>query len=166
MLYKNLFSYDLEVGYKFSPDLYLNVVSRWPDMSDYLLRTDSRGYRNDLKTTRNEGYSQTLTNVFAGCSFTAGDGVSNSQRFSNLYSTHSLNLAIPGSCFRQQLIVLIKELSGKRVHNLFLTPFIGCIYRMMDQSRTFKASSLQCTFYKPFLTKDVHGYTIQQAPPP
>jgi len=75
-----LFTYHPTVGYTFTP----NQKHRIPHESGgYLVKTDSLGFRNSSEISADR------KNVFVfGDSFTAGDGVSNGKRWSDLLGSH------------------------------------------------------------------------------
>ena len=76
-----LFEYDPDIGYRFVPHLKTRVAS--PD-GGYLVRTNGQGFRNDREFERDDSTPRIL--VF-GDSFTAGDGVSNGSRYSDVLET-------------------------------------------------------------------------------
>src|SRR5262249_38326645 len=73
-----LFEYDPDIGFRFVPNLKTRVAS--PD-GGYLVRTNGQGFRNDREFERDDATPRVL--VF-GDSFTAGDGVSNGSRYSDM----------------------------------------------------------------------------------
>ena len=78
--YRQIFKYDSRLGYKYVNNLSLTILGDSGEGSkDYKLVTDNFGFRNDI----NVNDIETFDNLFIGCSFTAGDGVPNSQRFSD-----------------------------------------------------------------------------------
>ena len=78
--YRQIFKYDSKLGYKYVNNLSITILGDKDEKSiDYKLVTDNFGFRNDIKINS----SKTVDNLFIGCSFTAGDGVSNSQRFTD-----------------------------------------------------------------------------------
>jgi lysophospholipase L1-like esterase len=98
-----LFEYDPDIGYRFVPHLRTRVMST---EGGYLLRTNALGFRSEREFERDDRSHRVL--VF-GDSFTAGDGVSNASRYTDILETllPSLevhNFGLPGSGTDQQLI--------------------------------------------------------------
>ncbi len=103
-----LFEYDADIGYRFVPHLKTRVVS--PD-GGYLVRTNALGFRSDREFERHASDARRIL-VF-GDSFTAGDGVSNGSRYTDVLETllapvEVHNFGLPGSGTDQQFIAYRK----------------------------------------------------------
>jgi hypothetical protein len=106
---RQLFEYHPTIGYKFIPQLKARIQH---EAGGYLLRTNREGFRSeiDFKTEKEPGKKRIL---FFGDSFTAGDGVSNKYRFTDILEqslpgTEIYNFGLSGSGTDQQYL-LYKE---------------------------------------------------------
>jgi hypothetical protein len=106
---RQLFEYHPTIGYKFIPQLKARIQH---EAGGYLVRTNREGFRSeiDFKTEKEPGRKRIL---FFGDSFTAGDGVSNKYRFTDvleqsLPGTEIYNFGLSGSGTDQQYL-LYKE---------------------------------------------------------
>ena len=76
--YRQIFKYDSKLGYKYVRNLSITIIGDSDEgTKDYKFVTDNFGFRNDFKIDD----FNLIENLFIGCSFTAGDGVANCQRF-------------------------------------------------------------------------------------
>jgi lysophospholipase L1-like esterase len=104
-LHRQLMQYDEVFGYKFVPGLKVRIPH---EGGGYLVKTNADGFRcNNEATTKKPRGRRIL--VF-GDSFTAGDGVSNGKRYSdlleqNLDDTEVLNFGLSGSGTDQQYLI-------------------------------------------------------------
>src|SRR5579864_4794286 len=106
------FEYDPDIGYRFVPQLKTRVMS---GDGGYLVRTNSVGFRSEREFERGDSNGHRLL-VF-GDSFTAGDGVSNANRYTDILETllpplEVHNFGLPGSGTDQQFIVYCKLAKG------------------------------------------------------
>ena len=103
---KQIFEYHPLIGYKFIPDLKTRIQH---EAGGYLLRTNNWGFRSEHDFTV-EKKADTKRILFFGDSFTAGDGVSNKSRYTDLLglslpNTEIFNFGLPGSGTDQQFIL-------------------------------------------------------------
>jgi hypothetical protein len=101
------FEYDPDIGYRFVPHLRTRVMSA---DGGYLVRTNALGFRSEREFERDDRSHRLL--VF-GDSFTAGDGVSNANRYTDVLETllppiEVHNFGLPGSGTDQQFIAYCK----------------------------------------------------------
>ena len=83
--YRQILTYDSNIGYKFVPNINFTVVGDPDDnMTDYVIKTDSLGYRNERDIIEIGNYEKKIDIdvLYLSCSFTAGDGVDNSSNSS------------------------------------------------------------------------------------
>lgn len=108
-----LYQYDPDIGHRFIPNLKLRVPT---ESGGYLLRTNSIGFRNDKEFGNEPGRRRIL--IF-GDSFTAGDGVSNGHRYSDVLerllgaeAVEIHNFGLSGTGTDQQYLVYRKFAAG------------------------------------------------------
>jgi len=129
-----LFEYDPDIGYRFVPHLKTRVAS--PD-GGYLLRTNGQGFRNDREFERDDATPRVL--VF-GDSFTAGDGVSNGNRYSDMLEpllpgVQVHNFGLPGSGTDAQFICYRKVAEGAPCRAGVLAVLVENIRRIVSPYR-------------------------------
>ena len=129
-----LFEYDPDIGYRFVPHLKTRVAS--PD-GGYLVRTNGLGFRSDREFERDDQAPRVL--VF-GDSFTAGDGVSNGSRYSDVLETllppvEVHNFGLPGSGTDAQYICYGKLAAGAPCRAVVLAVLVENIRRIVSPYR-------------------------------
>lgn len=129
-----LFEYDPDIGYRFVPHLKTRVAS--PD-GGYLVRTNGQGFRSDREFERDDAAPRVL--VF-GDSFTAGDGVSNGSRYSDVLETllppvEVHNFGLPGSGTDAQYICYSKLAQGAPCRAVVLAVLVENIRRIVSPYR-------------------------------
>ncbi len=102
--HRQIFCYNEKIGHLFVPNLNARVMN---ENGGYYVRTNSMGFRSDTEfETKKTGKPRIL---FFGDSNTAADGVSNSERFSDLVGKHFdaevYNFGLSGSGTDQQYLV-------------------------------------------------------------
>lgn len=113
------YEYHPLTGYKFMPDLKIRVQH---EGGGYFVKTNNHGFRSDQDYAHTKGSARRIL-VF-GDSFTAGDGVSNKYRFTDLLQagldgTEVYNFGLPGSGTDQQYL-LYKEYAHQYEHDLLV----------------------------------------------
>ncbi|WP_343676659.1 SGNH/GDSL hydrolase family protein [Paraburkholderia heleia] len=111
-LHRRLMQYDPVLGYRFVPRLKLRIPH---EGGGYLVKTNGDGFRCDHQVTPHKNRAHRVL-VF-GDSFTAGDGVSNGKRYSdvleeNLCDTEVLNFGLSNSGTDQQYLIF-QQYAGK-----------------------------------------------------
>ena len=145
--YRQIFKYDSRLGYKYVNNLSLTILGDSGEGSkDYKLVTDNFGFRNDI----NVNDIETFDNLFIGCSFTAGDGVPNSQRFSDNLNSSSYNAGLSGSGFVQQCLIAEYCANFIKPKRLIISPYIGCIQRNFLKNRSSRLMGYNKLWYKPY----------------
>ncbi|MFO1159311.1 MAG: SGNH/GDSL hydrolase family protein [Reyranellaceae bacterium] len=129
-----LFEYDPDIGYRFVPHLKTRVAS--PD-GGYLVRTNGQGFRSDREFERDDAAPRVL--IF-GDSFTAGDGVSNGSRYSDVLETllppvEVHNFGLPGSGTDAQWICYQKLAQGAPCRAVVLAVLVENIRRIVSPYR-------------------------------
>ena len=166
--YKQLITYDQKLGFKFVPNLDVTIPGDPEnELYSYKIRTDPYGFRNDgyldIKTSKKPIY---IDNLFLGCSFTAGDGVSNQHRFSDLMGGSFYNAAISGSCMVQQVLAGIECSNYFNVKNIFFMPYLGCILRNLEKTRELPLYGARHRWNKPQVSLKNNILMIENQPIP
>ncbi len=130
----SLFQYDPDIGYRFVPHLKVRVAT---SDGGYLLRTNALGFRNDREFETRSSARRIL--VF-GDSFTAGDNVSNGQRYSDhldqaLAPVEVHNFGLPGSGTDQHSIIWNKFAKGADAEVVVIAVLVENIRRIVSAYR-------------------------------
>ncbi len=164
--YRQTFIFDPQIGYKFQPNLSVTIIGDEKDnMQDYKLTIDKFGYRNYLKDLTSNDKFIAIDNLFIGCSFTAGDGVENESRFTDLIGD-SYNAAIPGTCTIQQFSIAEDCTKFLKPKNVIFSPYLGCLSRSYLSQRSTYFLSSRHNWFKPYLKKLNGEITIKNIPVP
>jgi lysophospholipase L1-like esterase len=137
-----LFRHHPIIGYTFIPNLKTRVEH---EAGGYLIRTNSSGFRSEHEFTaeRTEGKRRIL---LFGDSFTAGDGVSNKYRYSDLLESllpgvEVYNFGLPGSGTDQHYLVW-REIAHASEHDLIIIAAqVENIRRVAARYRLARSSS-------------------------
>jgi carbamoyltransferase len=146
------FQYDPDIGYRFIPNLKLRIATK---SGGYLISTNSLGFRSDREYVVPSAKRQIL--IF-GDSFTAGDGVSNGQRYSdvleNLLGAERAevhNFGIPGSGTDQQYIAYRKFIENPGDSIVVMAVLVENIRRITSAFRPSGTDSEEVSFIaKPY----------------
>jgi carbamoyltransferase len=163
--FRQVIQYDKKLGHKFVPNQ--TACFKYGN-GTYLIETDENGFRNK----KNKAEIGKLKIVCLGDSFTAGDGVSNHHRFTDLleqmYDCEIINLAVSGYGIDQQ--VLAYEEYGKDIeHDLVLfTPFIEDINRNLLSAREGidRVTGKIVEIPKPYFVLENDALTLKNQPVP
>jgi carbamoyltransferase len=139
---RNLFEYHPVIGYRFIPGLRVRVRH---EGGGYLVHTNMAGLRCRHEVTKAKPPG-TVRIVVVGDSYTAGDGVSNAFRWTDVLEqrllasmggkgVQVLNFGLPGSGTDQQLLAF-RELGGDLEYDIMLlAPMVENIVRNIDSHR-------------------------------
>jgi hypothetical protein len=166
-----MFTPEPTVGYRWVPGLRTRVEH---EGGGYLVRTNEAGFRSEREfvPTKAEGTFRIL--VF-GDSFSAGDGVSNSRRYSDqleqlLPHVEVYNLALSGSGTDQQLL-LFREFAATIEHDLVVVGvMVENIRRIIARYRIARSpDGVERAYPKPYfmLVNDelvLHGVPVRPEP--
>jgi len=102
---RQLFQYHPAIGYKFIPNLRSRIMH---ESGGYLLKTNEWGFRSEAEFSKEKTGRKRV--LFFGDSYTAGDGVSNKNRFSDqleqlIPDIETFNFGLPGSGTDQQFLL-------------------------------------------------------------
>lgn len=160
-----LFEYHPTVGYKFIPGLKSRVQH---EGGGYLVKTNNLGFRSDIDFQFKKSDKKRVL-VF-GDSFTAGDGVSNKFRYTDLLE-HSLpnteiyNFGLPGSGTDQQYL-LFQEYAQQFEHDLLIiSVLVENIRRVNASYRYFlDATNEVMVWQKPFFEINNGDLVLKNTP--
>jgi hypothetical protein len=104
-LHRQLMQHDATLGYRFVPGLKVRIPH---EGGGYLVKTNAAGFRCNREVTPQKNSARRVL-VF-GDSYTAGDGVSNGKRYSDVLEEHLagtevLNFGLSGSGTDQQFLI-------------------------------------------------------------
>jgi len=102
--YRQVFKYNDKIGHSYIENLETRLLH---ENGGYFLKTNSSGFRSDIDFKNKKGKKQRI--LFLGDSNTAGDGVHNAQRYSDLLgkelNCEVYNYAISGTGTDQQYLI-------------------------------------------------------------
>ena len=156
---RQLFQYDPLLGHRFIPGLRLRVEH---ETGGYLLRTNSSGFRSDYEFTSERPPGRRRVLLF-GDSFTAGDGVSNPQRYGDrleqlMPDVQVLNFGLSGSGTDQQLL-LFREVKDAYEHDVVVIGLlVENIRRIVAHYRLYRSSDgIERAHAKPYFVLGSSG---------
>jgi hypothetical protein len=166
-MWHSLWSYHPRIGYTYMP----SVRSRVPfENGGYLVRTNTAGFRSEREFAR-ERPAGVFRTILFGDSQSAGDGVSNRDRFSDILENtvpglEVYNYSLTGSGTDQQYISY--QEFGKVEHDLLIIcPYAENVRRVNHRFLRFRDGSGQEVFYaKPYFEIDDGALTLHQVPVP
>lgn len=164
---RDLFQYHPVIGYQFIP----GVRARIPHESGgYLLQTNDAGFRSNRQFEHNKSPGKLRILLF-GDSFTAGDGVSNRARYSDLVEAlipdvEVYNFGLPGSGTDQQYLVW-REIAREFEHDLVvLAVQVENIRRVVSRYRVFQSrTGEEQLLPKPYFVRNTDGSLALHAVP-
>lgn len=165
---RQFLEYHPTIGYRFVPKLQARLPH---ETGGYLVRTNAQGFRcpHDFVAERTPGKRRVL---LFGDSFTAGDGVSNGSRYSDVLETlhpewEVYNLALPGTGTDQQFLVYREYAQGIDHDVMVLAVLVENIRRVAAHYRHGTDPSGQTLCYaKPYYTLDGTKLVLHQVPVP
>ncbi len=166
---RNLFQHDPVIGYRFVPNIKGRVRH---EGGGYLVRANAQGFRNDrpFRNAPTPGKRRVL--VF-GDSNTAGDGVSNGKRFSDLLEKQGqdlevYNFGLPSSGTDQQYLAFRECTKDMSYDLLVLCPMVDNIRRNLQDARLIHSgmSGEMAMLPKPYFSIDGGELTLHNSPVP
>jgi carbamoyltransferase len=147
-----LFQYHPVIGYTFIPNLKTRIEH---ESGGYLFRTNSSGFRSEREFAKEKSEGVFRILLF-GDSFTAGDGVSNKYRFSDVLESslpgiEVYNFGLPGTGTDQHYLVW-NEIAKQYEHDLVVIAVqVENIRRVAARFRTsVNSSGKEVVFAKPY----------------
>lgn len=169
---RELFQHHPVFGYHFVPDLRARVQH---ESGGYLVRTNRAGFRSERQFERERSAGRFRILVF-GDSFTAGDGVSNRARYTDVLETlvpdvEVYNFGLPGSGTDQQYLIW-REIGRHFEHDLVILGIqVENIRRVVARYRVFESrSGEELLLPKPYFTRGsdgglvLHGVPVPEEP--
>ncbi len=164
-----LFEYHPVIGYHFIPGLKMRLDH---EGGGYLLRANSTGFRSEREYTKEKTPGKFRILLF-GDSFTAGDGVSNKYRYSDLLETllpgtEVYNFALPGTGTDQHYLIW-REIAQQFEHDLvIIAAQVENIRRVAARHRlSVLGSGEQVLLAKPYFELETDGtITLKNVPVP
>jgi len=165
--HRSILTYHERIGHLFVP----NIVARFHTLNGgYFVKTNSQGFRSDWDFLKECPKKPRI--LFFGDSNTAGDGVNNSERFSDIIgrelSCETYNFGLPGSGTDQQL--LIKELLAKDIEAdlIILCPLDANIKRNLLSWRPAidRATGKLIKMPKPYFLLNENQLILENCPVP
>lgn len=150
-----LFQYDPDIGYRFVPHLRTRIAT---EDGGYLVRTNALGFRNDREFEAIDAADRIL--VF-GDSFTAGDGVSNGKRYTDILDAllapiEVHNFGLPGTGTDQQYIAYRKFAREAPCRAVVIAVLVENIRRVASAYRAAQDERGEVEFLaKPYF--ELHG---------
>lgn len=129
-----LFRYDPHIGHMWIPSLRARILH---ERGGYLVNTNAMGFRSDAEFRIPKGCRSRV--VILGDSMTAGDGCSNSERFSdvlaNMLGVEVCNFGLSGSGTDQQVLIFERYAEQLRPDLVVLCVYVENIERIMASAR-------------------------------
>jgi lysophospholipase L1-like esterase len=163
---KQLFEYHPIIGYRFIPNLQTRIQH---ESGGYLVKTNNLGFRSEMEfnNIKEKGYTRIL---LFGDSFTAGDGVSNKKRYSDLLmkmlpSTEIYNFGMPGTGTDQQYL-LYREFARNIEHDLVMIVVLVENIRRVNAKHWFfyNDKKEKIVFQKPYFKKEKKELVLKNVP--
>lgn len=164
---RQIFEYHPIFGYKFIADLKARIPH---EAGGYLLKTNSDGFRSEFDFSKEKGRNKRIL-VF-GDSFTAGDGVSNKFRFTDvlqtmLPNTEIYNFGLPGSGTDQQYLIYQEYAYNFKCDLVIIVVLVENIRRVMSKYRYFYNEANEKLIYqKPYFELLNHTLVLKNVPVP
>lgn len=165
MAQRQLFEYNDVLGYRFIPKIKARVTH---ENGGYLIQTNNSGFRckHDFQILKKKNRI-----LLFGDSFTAGDGVSDNKRYSEILEREILdlevfNFGLPGSGTDQQFLAY--QTFAKEIDHdiLVIAVFVENIRRVASHYRYYENDEGEKLVYaKPFYELEDNELILKQCPP-
>lgn len=165
---RQLYEYHPVIGYRYIPHLKARIAH---EGGGYLMRVNEAGFRSERPFTaqRTPGMRRVL---FFGDSFTAGDGVPNEQRYSDVLERRIANLetynfGLSSTGTDQQYLAWREYAQGIEHDVVVIAVFVENVRRVMAGYRPHRdAHGVERLYAKPYYTLDGARLALHQVPPP
>lgn len=164
---RQIYEYHPVIGFRFVPETKARIPH---EGGGYLLRTNSCGFRSDRAFERRRAVGKRRILLF-GDSFTAGEGVSNGQRYSDYLEKlvpdlEVYNYGLPATGLDQHYLIY-REYAREVEHDLLvISVFVENIRRVGSRYRYFVDDHGQRVLYaKPYYTLDGGQLELRGVPP-
>lgn len=165
---RQLYEYHPVIGYRYIP----NLKARIPhEGGGYLLQVNEEGFRSNRPFLKPATRGKRRVLVF-GDSFTAGDGVSNRQRYTDLLenmldAAEVYNFGLSSTGTDQQYLAWRTFAPGIEHDVLVIAVFVENMRRVTARYRAHRdAAGRERLYAKPYYTLDGGCLQLHQVPPP
>ncbi len=166
---RNIFEYHPVLGYRFIPQMTARVSH---ESGGYLIHCNQAGFRCDHEAAAAKPAGHFRVLLF-GDSYTAGDGVSNGQRYGDrleaaLPNTEVLNFGLPGSGTDQQYLAFREFCRDMAYDLLLICPLVENLRRNITTSRiTLQGTDGRYVRRpKPYFSLEAGRLTLHNTPVP
>ncbi|MBL8330602.1 MAG: SGNH/GDSL hydrolase family protein [Rubrivivax sp.] len=165
---RQIYEYHPVIGFRFIPETKVRMPH---EGGGYLIRTNETGFRSDrpFDAAKKPGKKRVL---LFGDSFTAGEGVSNGQRYSDyleklLPGCEFFNFGLPATGLDQHYLIY-KEFAQNIDHDLLvIAVFVENVRRVGSRYRYFHNEAGENVLYaKPYYTLEGQALQLHGVPPP
>lgn len=156
-----------QIGHLFVPNLNARIPN---ERGGYFVRTNSQGFRSEVEFKKERGERPRI--LFFGDSYTAGDGVDNRERFSDLVGeklgAEVFNYALSGSGTDQQLLIFEQFAKEVEADLIVLCPFVENIERIKLSHRASidRVTQKKILVPKPYFTLENGKLVLHHVPVP
>lgn len=165
---RQIYEYHARIGFRFVPGLKARVPH---EGGGYLIRTNEAGFRSGHEfAPGRDGRARRI--LLFGDSFTAGEGVSNGQRYSDFLEKlvpdlEVYNYGLPATGLDQHYLIYQEYAQGVEHDLLVIAVFVENIRRVGARFRHFLNEEGERVLYaKPYYTLDGTGLQLHGVPPP
>ena len=165
---RQLYEYHPAIGFRFVPALKARIPH---EGGGYLVRTNETGFRYDRRFERAKPAGTRRILLF-GDSFTAGEGVSNGQRYSDfcekrIAGLEIYNFGLPATGPDQHYLIYKEYAQGIEHDLLVIAIFVENIRRVGSRYRYFLDESGKLVLYaKPYYSIEDGSLKLHGVPPP
>lgn len=164
---RQLFEYHPRIGYRFIPSLKARVLH---EAGGYFVRVNQTGFRSDHEFVPEKKNGKRRILLF-GDSYTAGEGVDNKQRYSDILETlfpdlEVYNFGLPGTGTDQQFLAY-QEYAKNIDHDLLLIAvLVENIRRNTARYRIYRdEQGLEVCYAKPYFERLGEKLVLKNIPP-
>lgn len=164
---RQVYEYHPVIGYRFIPNLKARIAH---EGGGYLLQANEAGFRSDRPFLRERSPGKRRVLLF-GDSFTAGDAVSNRERYSDLLeatlqSTEVYNFGLSSTGTDQQYLAW-REFARDIEHDVVvIAVFVENVRRVVARYRPHRdAAGREQLYAKPYFTLDDGQLRLHHVPP-
>lgn len=164
---RQIFEHHPTLGYRFVP----GIKARVPQGPGYLIRTNNLGFRCDHEVREDPPPGLRRLLLF-GDSFTAGDGVSNGQRFGDrvergIADLQVVNFGLPGSGTDQHYLIWKEYARGLSCDLVLIAVLVENIRRVVARYRYYEdARGEKVVYAKPYYVLAGDGLELRGVPVP
>lgn len=165
---RQITQYDPAFGYRFIPRLRARIPH---EGGGFMLRTNEQGFRSERDFVAAATPQRQRVLIF-GDSYTAGDGVGNTQRWTDrleakMPALEIYNFGLPGSGTDQQYLVWRECAAGIAHDAVLLAVFVENIRRIAARYRTyFDDAGRRIIYAKPYFVLQTGVLQLHHFPPP